>query len=185
MAHLCESCMRENCTCSLGGGRRPARKRASSDPTPWKSGNADGGKEPWFKAHAGSNKEPRLGQPYTTRVVSGVVKCMPADRRKLLEMRCKTDLEVANFRGAIEKLVKATTGDELRPLDAGTRRPWDDSDVPVQVTRKTCDLGAVPPTEYEWRALTPLQRFALIKLSRDGDHHRNLIPALQEFNLYS
>ena len=30
---LRESCMRETCTCSLGGGRRPARKRASSDPT--------------------------------------------------------------------------------------------------------------------------------------------------------
>jgi hypothetical protein len=30
---LRESCMRDNRTCSLGGGRRPARKRASSDPT--------------------------------------------------------------------------------------------------------------------------------------------------------
>ena len=30
---LRESCTRENRTCSLGGGRRPARKRASSDPT--------------------------------------------------------------------------------------------------------------------------------------------------------
>src|SRR5260370_37359058 len=30
---LRESCMRENRTCSLGGGRRPPRKRASSDPT--------------------------------------------------------------------------------------------------------------------------------------------------------
>src|ERR1035437_5765963 len=30
---LRESCMRENRTCSLGGERRPARKRASSDPT--------------------------------------------------------------------------------------------------------------------------------------------------------
>jgi hypothetical protein len=31
---LRESCMRENRTCSLGGGRWPARKRATSDPTP-------------------------------------------------------------------------------------------------------------------------------------------------------
>jgi hypothetical protein len=31
--NLRESCMRETCTCSLGGGRRPARQRASSDPT--------------------------------------------------------------------------------------------------------------------------------------------------------
>ena len=30
---LRESCIRENCTCSLSGGRRLARKRASSDPT--------------------------------------------------------------------------------------------------------------------------------------------------------
>src|SRR5437870_3412185 len=30
---LRESCMRETCTCSLSGGRRPARQRASSDPT--------------------------------------------------------------------------------------------------------------------------------------------------------
>jgi hypothetical protein len=30
---LRERCMREICTCSVSGGRRPARKRASSDPT--------------------------------------------------------------------------------------------------------------------------------------------------------
>jgi len=32
---LRERCMREICTCSVSGGRRPARKRASSDPTIW------------------------------------------------------------------------------------------------------------------------------------------------------
>jgi hypothetical protein len=36
---LRESCIRENRTCSLGGGRRLARKRASSDPTPKKPPN--------------------------------------------------------------------------------------------------------------------------------------------------
>ena len=34
---LCESCIRQNRPCSLSGGRRPARKRASSDPT-WIAG---------------------------------------------------------------------------------------------------------------------------------------------------
>jgi hypothetical protein len=32
--NLRESCIRENRTCSLSGGRWPARKRATSDPTP-------------------------------------------------------------------------------------------------------------------------------------------------------
>jgi hypothetical protein len=56
----------------------PSRGRAHDQPTtregwvgrggvaeglvlPWKSGNADGGKEPWFKAHAGSNKGAEIG----------------------------------------------------------------------------------------------------------------------------
>ena len=36
---LRESCMRENRTCSLSGGRWPARKRATSDPTPMNQPN--------------------------------------------------------------------------------------------------------------------------------------------------
>lgn len=61
MAHLCESCMRENCTCSLGGGRRLARERVSSDPTPMKLGNASGGKGPQFKAGAESGDAQEIG----------------------------------------------------------------------------------------------------------------------------
>ena len=38
---LRESCIRENRPCSLSGGRRPARKRASSDPTPMKPPNQE------------------------------------------------------------------------------------------------------------------------------------------------
>ncbi len=40
--------MRENCTYSLSGGRWPARKRATSDPTATKPGNAGGAKGPYF-----------------------------------------------------------------------------------------------------------------------------------------
>src|SRR6516165_10409114 len=36
---LRESCIRENRTCSLSGGRWPARKRASSDPAPMNHSN--------------------------------------------------------------------------------------------------------------------------------------------------
>ncbi len=48
---------------------------------------------------------------------------------------------------------------------------------------------AVPPdlvailTLEQWQQLTPLQRFALLKLSRPGHEHRNLPLALQEFGL--
>src|SRR3954468_12745457 len=48
---LCESWMRENRTSSLSGGRRPALRRASSDPTPSRPGNSGGGKGPEFKVN--------------------------------------------------------------------------------------------------------------------------------------
>ena len=43
---FCESWMRENRTSSLSGGRRPALRRASSDPTPTTPGNSGRGKGP-------------------------------------------------------------------------------------------------------------------------------------------
>jgi hypothetical protein len=38
-------------------------------------------------------------------------------------------------------------------------------------------------TLQQWASLTPLQRFALIKLSRSGHENSNFLPALQEFQL--
>jgi hypothetical protein len=35
----------------------------------------------------------------------------------------------------------------------------------------------------QWASLLPLQRFALIKLSRSNHENHNFVPALQEFGL--
>ena len=105
------------------------------------------------------------------------------NRRNLLNIRCESGAEIASFRRALEVLIKAELGDEPRRLEDGSDLPWDAQDVPPQVTQKTVELGCTPPTASQWRALTPLERFALLKLSRDGDHSRNLKPALREFGL--
>jgi hypothetical protein len=104
-------------------------------------------------------------------------------RLVLLQLRCESEVEIANFQRALQALIRAASGDEPRLLNLGASQPWEDPEVPEQVRRKTLELGAIPPAPYQWRALTPLQRFALIKLSRDGDHARNLMPALREFEL--
>ena len=49
MRHLCESGLRENRTGRLCGGRRPAPRGASSDPTLKTPGNAGRGKGPDFE----------------------------------------------------------------------------------------------------------------------------------------
>ncbi|MGF6960625.1 hypothetical protein QFZ97_006581 [Paraburkholderia youngii] len=71
MLHLRESCMPENGTCSLRGGRRPARQRASSDPTAMKPANKAG--EPaaeWAEPRAGTKGN--TGQPRTHRAQNRV-----------------------------------------------------------------------------------------------------------------
>ena len=54
---LRESVARENRTPRLSGGRWPARKRATSDPTPMRPGNAGGGKGPYFWCACEGGKE--------------------------------------------------------------------------------------------------------------------------------
>ena len=63
---LRESCMRENCTYSLSGGRWPARKRATSDPTPRNLGKTEGREGPLLPSlvHCGKGQPdcPREGR---------------------------------------------------------------------------------------------------------------------------
>ncbi len=105
------------------------------------------------------------------------------DRQGLLKVRCESQADIADYRRALQALIMATSDREPRVLNVGGSRLWEDPEVPEQVRRRTLELGAIPPAPSQWRALTPLQRFALIKLSRDGDHARNLMPALREFEL--
>ncbi len=69
--HLRESGLRENCTSRLRGGRRPALRGASSDPTPERPGNAGGGKGPQVRrgeGRLGGHREwHRLGPRYRVR----------------------------------------------------------------------------------------------------------------------
>ncbi len=105
------------------------------------------------------------------------------NRRNLLNTRCESGVEIACFRRALETLIRAEFGDEPSRIAVDKALAWDAREVPPQVTRRTVELGGIPPTTPQWRTLTPLARFALVKLSRDGDHGRNLKPALREFGL--
>ena len=61
--------------------------------------------------------------------------------------------------------------------------PWAEERVPDQLARAATALGFPAPSSAQWRKLSSLQRFALLKLSREGREHRNLGAALREFGL--
>jgi hypothetical protein len=61
--------------------------------------------------------------------------------------------------------------------------PWAEERVPHQLTIAATALGVGAPSPAQWRKLSAVQRFALLKLSREGREHRNLGAALREFGL--
>lgn len=58
------------------------------------------------------------------------------------------------------------------------------TEVPLPVM-KQCNLYSLPaPSIKKWSALSDLQRFALIKLSREGHKNEHFLSAVEEFGLF-
>jgi hypothetical protein len=57
-------------------------------------------------------------------------------------------------------------------------------EIPIRVVQHAQELNFAIDTS-QWRLLTPLQRFALIKLSTSNHENNNFLPALQEFRMLS
>jgi hypothetical protein len=105
------------------------------------------------------------------------------DRQKLVELPCQTEAEVQAYRELVHHLVKEQTGTQAIDLPTDPAPPWLSSNtIPASVVEKAKELKVAIAPE-KWAALTPLQRFALIKLSRSGHENNNFLPALKEFHL--
>jgi hypothetical protein len=105
------------------------------------------------------------------------------ERQTLLTMPCQTLEESQAYRQFLQALIEEKTGTPAAELPGDTNLPWqDETSIPESVQGKATEFG-LDFTLEKWHNLTPLQRFALIKLSRPSHENRNFYPALQEFGL--
>jgi len=106
-----------------------------------------------------------------------------SDRQDLVEKPCDTPTAIEQYREFLCDLIENRAQSTVKTLAIDANPAWlNDATIPESCIEKA--LGAnVTLTLEQWRSLTPLQRFALIKLSRPGHESHNLIPALQEFGL--
>lgn len=103
------------------------------------------------------------------------------DRQSLVELPCTTPAEVQHYREFLTHLMVQRTGEVAQDLPVDPQPAWLNPDeVPASVLAKAQAVDtAIAPAQ--WASLTPIQRFALIKLSRSAHENRNFLPAWQEF----
>lgn len=104
-------------------------------------------------------------------------------KQALVDRPCNTPSEAEAYRDQLQAWVTEQTGAPAKTLPIEDQPAWlDGSVIPVDVVAKAteCELVISKP---QWESLTPLQRFALIKLSRPSHENRNFLPAAKEFSL--
>ncbi len=106
------------------------------------------------------------------------------DRRNTLARPCETAAEISAYRDALAALIISRAGEAPKFLEAQPGFAWEALDaVPEQIAAYARSLEIPPPTLAQWQSLSPLQRFALLKLSLQNHDNVNFIPALKEFKL--
>jgi hypothetical protein len=105
------------------------------------------------------------------------------ERQALVELPCITETEIQFYGEYIQEIIIQHTGIPAAKVPIDPHPEWLNSGaIPPSVEEKAQEIGVVL-TGQKWADLRPLQRFALIKLSRSGHENKNLPRAIAEFNL--
>lgn len=106
-----------------------------------------------------------------------------AEREALVELPCATEQEIQFYQEYLQQLILERTGTLAAKLPIEPHPAWMDSTtIPASIQEKSQEMG-ITLTPHQWENLTPLQRFALIKLSRSGHENKNFPRAMAEFYL--
>ncbi|MDL5056759.1 nitrate reductase associated protein, partial [Geitlerinema calcuttense] len=90
----------------------------------------------------------------------------PTERQALVDQPCESPEEILAYRKFLQNLVQERTGQPASELPIEMHPAWlNATEIPQQVQEKTQELNR-EMTLKAWENLTPVQRFALIKLSR-------------------
>jgi hypothetical protein len=105
------------------------------------------------------------------------------ERIALSKMPCDSEEEVKEYNDYLAGLVKDHTCNAATNMVVDPQPAWDNTHfVPIEITEKMDEFSLLI-SKQQWKTLTQLQRFALLKLSRPGHESKNFIRAVKEFGL--
>ncbi|WRH68682.1 MAG: nitrate reductase associated protein [Planktothrix sp. GU0601_MAG3] len=104
-------------------------------------------------------------------------------RQLLVENPIDTLEEITEYRNLLYQLAEQYTNIPLKDLPIDEHPPWlEITKLPDTVQQKAEEID-INITLKNWQDLSPLQRFALLKLSRPSHENKNFFPALREFKI--
>jgi len=96
---------------------------------------------------------------------------------------CEMPGEVQAYHERLAGLIKKYSGNAATTLLINNKPGWNDLDtIPAILKEKAKEFNWEIYPE-QWKSLTTLQRFALLKLCRPGHENKNFPKAMKEFNL--
>lgn len=106
-----------------------------------------------------------------------------AECQQLVDLPCEESTEIAGYKEYVSQLIFEHTKNEASLLSIDPHPPWlNEHEIPAPIEIKAAE-NQLKMTILQWVNLTPLQRFALIKLTRSQHENNNFLPALIEFGL--
>jgi hypothetical protein len=106
-----------------------------------------------------------------------------ADRAELVNVDPQTAVEVDQYRELLVRLIQERSGEGATLLTIASQPPWlNEAEIPTVLAEKV-SAANINFSLLQWRKLTTLQRFALIKLSGASHEQNNFLPALKEFKV--
>jgi hypothetical protein len=107
-----------------------------------------------------------------------------AERQQLLRLPCDSPAQTLAYRDHLTDLMHARGCAPPESFAPDAQPAWSEAGLlPAQVPELARAMNLPVPTVAGWTRLPPLQRYALLKLSRPGHDHRNFPLALREFGL--
>lgn len=104
-------------------------------------------------------------------------------RQKLVKAPINNPEEITAYRDLLYQFAEEYTDIPLKDLPIEENPAWLETEIMADsVQQKAAEMN-IQVTVEQWKNLTPLQRFALIKLSRPSHENKNFYPALKEFKL--
>ncbi|NJR50198.1 MAG: nitrate reductase maturation protein NarM [Leptolyngbyaceae cyanobacterium CSU_1_3] len=110
-------------------------------------------------------------------------KLSQTDRQILVDSPCETNDEIEDYRSHLQRLILQRTGEVATDLPIDPQPDWTNEIVIPESVQAQVQALQLILTQPQWASLTPVQRFALIKLSRSNHENSNFLPAMQEFHL--